>query len=348
MTLYHETCLFIRQTVAPKIDRRSLRNINVREGESFIIDVKVIGEPAPDVTWTVGNKSVPLNHSRRIDDVPYNSKYTNDKAERKDTAVYTVTAVNKYGQDTAEIEVVVVSKPSKPEGPLEVSDVHKDGCKLKWKKPKDDGGSPVEMYVVEKYDADSGMWLPVEKTASPECEVTGLVPGHEYQFRVKAVNKEGESEPLETLAPIVAKDPFTVPSAPRSPEAVDWSQSHFELTWKEPASDGGAPITGYIVEKRDKYSGLMWEKAAETSGADCHAKVMNLIENLEYQFRIVAVNKAGLSEPSDATKPMIAKARFRNLPICQFANLPMPIPISISIHYVHIVDITSLNSSISH
>lgn len=34
------------------------------------------------------------------------------------------------------------------------------------------------------------------------------VPGHEYQFRVKAVNKEGESEPLETMAPIVAKDPF--------------------------------------------------------------------------------------------------------------------------------------------
>lgn len=39
-------------------------------------------------------------------------------------------------------------------------------------------------------------------------EVLGLVPGHEYHFRVKAVNKEGESEALETLAPIIAKDPF--------------------------------------------------------------------------------------------------------------------------------------------
>ena len=101
-----------------------------------------------------------------------------------------------------------VGKPGKPEGPLEVSDIHKEGCKLKWKKPKDDGGEPIECYAVEKYDADSGMWLPVAKTKDPELEVLGLVPGHEYHFRVKAVNKEGESEPLETLAPIIAKDPF--------------------------------------------------------------------------------------------------------------------------------------------
>lgn len=102
-----------------------------------------------------------------------------------------------------------LAKPSKPEGPLEVSDVHKEGCKLKWKKPKDDGGEPIEGYAVEKFDADSGMWLPVGKTKDPELEVLGLVPGHEYNFRVKAFNKEGESEPLETMAPIIAKDPFS-------------------------------------------------------------------------------------------------------------------------------------------
>lgn len=41
------------------------------------------------------------------------------------------------------------------------------------------------------------------------AQVDGLVPGHEYKFRVKAVNKEGESEPLETFGSIVAKDPFS-------------------------------------------------------------------------------------------------------------------------------------------
>ena len=90
-----------------------------------------------------------------------------------------------------------------------MSDIHKDGCKLKWKPPLDDGGEPIEGYVVEKFDPDVGIWIPIGNSVRPEMDVGDLTPGHEYQFRVKAVNKEGESEPLETLAPIVAKDPFS-------------------------------------------------------------------------------------------------------------------------------------------
>lgn len=97
-------------TVAPKIDRRNLRTFTIRECEPFIIDVKVIGEPIPDVTWCLGGKSVQLSHSRRIDNIPYNSKYSNDKAERKDSGTYVITAINKWGQDVAEIEVTVVCK----------------------------------------------------------------------------------------------------------------------------------------------------------------------------------------------------------------------------------------------
>jgi len=44
-----------------------------------------------------------------------------------------------------------------------------------------------------------------------------------------------------------------VPTAPGAPTPTDWSQNHVDLIWKEPVSDGGSPITGYIVEKKDKY-----------------------------------------------------------------------------------------------
>jgi hypothetical protein len=39
-------------------------------------------------------------------------------------------------------------------------------------------------------------------------QVSGLNEGKEYQFRVKAVNAEGESEPLETDIPTLAKNPY--------------------------------------------------------------------------------------------------------------------------------------------
>lgn len=66
----------------------------------------------------------------------------------------------------------------------------------------------MEGYIIEKEDPETGLWIPVTKSHVPEAEVNGLTPGKSYKFRVKAVNKEGESEPLETFQPVVAKDPF--------------------------------------------------------------------------------------------------------------------------------------------
>jgi Fibronectin type III domain. len=39
-------------------------------------------------------------------------------------------------------------------------------------------------------------------------KVENLTPKKKYKIRVKAVNKEGESEPLETEEAIVAKNPY--------------------------------------------------------------------------------------------------------------------------------------------
>ena len=87
-----------------------MRNITAREGEPILVDVKVIGEPAPEVTWTLNTKPVQLSSSRRIEDIPYNSKFSIDKSLRKDTGLYTITATNKWGQDVAEIDIIVVCK----------------------------------------------------------------------------------------------------------------------------------------------------------------------------------------------------------------------------------------------
>lgn len=97
-------------------------------------------------------------------------------------------------------------------GPLVASNVHKEGLKLHWEPPEDDGGSPVLQYEVEKMDTASGKWVRVGKVPGdrekPEIEVTGLEPGHEYKFRVTATNAEGDSEPLLTDKAIIAKNPF--------------------------------------------------------------------------------------------------------------------------------------------
>ena len=56
----------------------------------------------------------------------------------------------------------------------------------------------------------SGRWVPVEKVGPDDTEanIGGLVEGKEYQFRVKALNDEGESEPLQTDHATLAKNPY--------------------------------------------------------------------------------------------------------------------------------------------
>lgn len=54
----------------------------------------------------------------------------------------------------------------------------------------------------------------------------------------------------------------------------------------------------------------MWEKAVEVDVPVCAGLVTGLIEGNEYQFRVIAVNKAGHSEPGEASKTFIAKPRF--------------------------------------
>ncbi len=65
-------------------------------------------------------------------------------------------------------------------------------------------------------------WIAVAHTEpdQTECDIRGLQEGHEYLFRVKAVNAEGESEPLATDTAIKAKDPFRKEGRERSLNCV--------------------------------------------------------------------------------------------------------------------------------
>lgn len=100
--------MFVFCTVAPKIDRRSLKPITIKVGQDFEFDVKVQGEPPPSISWMLGTKPVAERPTLNITNVPYNTKLTCDRAERKDNGVYKIIASNQYGTDEAEVEVNVI------------------------------------------------------------------------------------------------------------------------------------------------------------------------------------------------------------------------------------------------
>lgn len=108
------------------------------------------------------------------------------------------------------------------------------------------------------------------------------------------------------LSAIISDEPLK----PGTPEITDYDNESVSLKWTPPEFDGGAPIEKYIIEKKDRYK-PDWEKAIEVPGNQLEGKVPDLKERGEYQFRVIAVNKAGPSPPSDASKMQICKHKAR-------------------------------------
>lgn len=64
-------------------------------------------------------------------------------------------------------------------------------------------------YIVEKKDKNSDKWERVSDCVTgTSFTIPKLKEGREYEFRVIAENQNGESEPLETSSPVLAKNPF--------------------------------------------------------------------------------------------------------------------------------------------
>ncbi len=148
---------------------------------------------------------------------------------------------------------------------------------LSWSEPESDGGSPITGYVVEKRDRFSTLWTPVTKREIPDTSftVSGLSEGMEYEFRVVAQNKAGPGKYSEATRPTVARPPYNIPGAPSQPDVTDINANSMTLHWSPPSSDGGSPITGYIVERRDT-SKMSWSVVNRVPITDTSFTVSNL------------------------------------------------------------------------
>uniref|UniRef100_A0A671S3A4 Uncharacterized protein n=1 Tax=Sinocyclocheilus anshuiensis TaxID=1608454 RepID=A0A671S3A4_9TELE len=87
-----------------------------------------------------------------------------------------------------------------PEGPLVLDALLKNSVIISWKAPKDDGGSMISNYIVEKREDKEGTeWELVSSSITgTSCRIPNLVENEGYFFCVSAQNRYGNSESLET------------------------------------------------------------------------------------------------------------------------------------------------------
>nr|WP_240619385.1 fibronectin type III domain-containing protein [Blastococcus sp. TF02-8] len=157
---------------------------------------------------------------------------------------------------------------------------------VSWTAPASDGGSAITGYTVTASPGGATCTT----TGALTCTVTGLTNGTSYTFAITATNAVGTG-PASAATTAVTPAPGP-PTAPRTPTAVA-GNARASVSWTAPASDGGSPITGYVV-------------TASPGGASCVTStlacaVTGLTNGTAYTFSIVATNSAGTGPASTAT-----------------------------------------------
>ncbi|KAF3843854.1 hypothetical protein F7725_002703 [Dissostichus mawsoni] len=121
------------------------------------------------------------------------------------------------------------------------------------------------------------------------CDITRLFKNTEYLFRVRGVNKYGTGVPLQSEA-MVARNTFTVPSLPGTPEILVSAEDFATIEWLKPESDGGSPLLHYLVERRERKSARWVKVNRDGAHLDSTLKVCGLTEGNVYQFRAPLLN----------------------------------------------------------
>jgi parallel beta-helix repeat protein len=153
---------------------------------------------------------------------------------------YTISANNSLGEgEISEDNVVMAGSP--PSAPYDLTITPGDSTiTITWKVPKTDGGMPLTHYRVYQGISSGNLtewvWFITDLSYTDLTVENGLT----YYYVVTAFNFVGESVFSEEVFAV----PIGIPDAPLEFSATAYD-SYVILTWSEPFTDGGSPITGY-------------------------------------------------------------------------------------------------------
>uniref|UniRef100_A0A3P8SUA5 Titin n=1 Tax=Amphiprion percula TaxID=161767 RepID=A0A3P8SUA5_AMPPE len=295
------------QTSAPGFDLRGVyqKTVIAKAGDRVKVEIPVLGKPRPVVSWKKGN--IALKETQRIntETTPTSTILNINEIKRTDGGQYSMTGKNMLGTMTEMITVLVHDIPGPPTGPIKLDEVSCDYVLMSWEAPENDGGVPINNYIVEMRETTGTSWVELAATViRTTFKAARLTTGTQYQFRVKAQNRYGIG-PSIISEPVIAAYPFDVPSQPGTPVVTSFNKDAMNLSWNEPSSDGGSAILGYHVERKEKNS-ILWQRISKALVVGNIFKSTGLVDGIVYEHRVIAENMAGLSKPSKPSEPMYA------------------------------------------
>jgi hypothetical protein len=223
--------------------------------------------------------------------------------------VTTSTGTSATGAQT--LYTYVASEPSAPTG-VSATAGHGEAT-VSFAAPASDGGSPVTGYTVS---CDPGA---VTKTgAAGPITVTGLTNGTAYTCTVRASNSTGigplsaVSSSVTPTAPAAGGGGGSVPGAPAGVSARG-GDGQVTVSFSNPASDGGVPITGYTVSCNPG--------GVTKTGTGSPITVTGLTNGIAYGCTVSARNGSGVGPASALSNSVTPSAAAVSGPMLTGSSL---------------------------
>ncbi|XP_063810375.1 myomesin-3 isoform X2 [Pseudophryne corroboree] len=321
-----------------------LEPVFTREKESFVLSCSVsssLERHKPSVEWYRDGTLLQESEGKKISCEACDVSYSGPTAFKEDEGFYTVCVPAPSGhQEQTAYMFVKDAEPENagvPGSPLCVQchDVLTDCLVLSWIPPSEERGSPVCGYYIERLDTSTDQWIRYNEIPSKICRlpISGLIVGNTYQFRVRALNQAGISHPSKPSKPVTMRDltreektieiPYDegrkiilnkdelvdvkIPTPPTNVHASEVSEDYIVLCWNEPDPYGKEPLT-YHIEKCIAGSNR-WERIKlDTTINSPSLSLLDLDKGKSYCFRVRAVNKYGVSDPSAPSAPISLRA----------------------------------------
>ena len=224
-------------------------------------------------------------------------------ATRRD---YRVSAINRVGAGEPSNVANATTDADLPDPPTNLV-AAADGSsriELSWTKPSYNGGVAITGYRVEVSEDGGATWaVHVRDTDSDRTKYThsGLNPASTRYYRVSTINEAGLVSEDPSNVANATTDPI-VPDAPTGLVAEANGTSRIDLSWTAPDYDGGAEITGYLIEvSTDR--GIVWRNLVENTGiARTAYSHVGLNPATTRHYRVSAINVKGAGAPSNTAE----------------------------------------------
>ncbi|XP_065097430.1 neurofascin homolog (chicken) a isoform X19 [Paramisgurnus dabryanus] len=273
--------------MAPRMLGPKNQRIKVIENNRTLFDCPFFGSPLPTLRWFKNGQGSGLDGGQYK--LYHNGTLEITQARPEDQGTYTCVATNILGQVNNQVHLEVkeptriVRAPEDMTGPK--GSTARFDCRV-----KHDASLPITVTWLKDDKPLSFGWSRIKKD-DESITIHNINPEDSGTYRCTAKTEIDESSASARLTVLDRPDP------PQDLELSDPSARRVRLTWVH-GNENNSPVTKFLVQfEEDKWEPGKWQNLSMHDG-NLNSVNLELSPFVNYQFRVIAINAVGQSQPS--------------------------------------------------